>query len=263
MIRLGPAGSPLKSTLQGLSYIKSLGLDAMEVEFTYGVRMSNELAQKIGALAQSLGIQLSVHAPYYINLASENPEKVQASKKRIIESCERAHYLKACCVVFHPGFYGKHSEQECYSIIKSQIKDLKKTISGKSWKVQLAPETTGKKSQFGTLDELLRLMRETGSGICIDFSHIYARQGSISIKSIFDQISHLDNIHAHFSGIEFSEKGEKRHLDLKESEFLPLAEEIIMRRKNITIISESPSTWKDSLKMKKIIQKLQNEKNTP
>jgi len=256
MIRLGPAGSPMKSTLEGISYIKDIGLNAMEVEFTYGVRMQNELAKKIGKLAEKLDISLSVHAPYYINLASAEKQKIEASKKRILDSCERAHYLKASHVVFHAGFYGKLKENECYDIIKEGIIEIRDIIKENQWKTKLAPETTGKKSQFGSLKELLILRDEIKCGICVDFAHLHARNGSINYPIVFDQLSGLRHIHSHFSGIEFTEKGERRHLVMQKSDFMPLAREIFKRKTDITIICESPITWKDSLKMKQIIEEL-------
>ena len=259
MIRLGPAGSPVKSTLDGLGYIKKIGLNAMEVEFTYGVRMRNELAKKIGELAEKLDISLSVHAPYYINLASSDKQKLEASKKRILDSCERAHYLKASHVVFHAGFYGRLSDKECYKIIKKEIIEMQDIIKENKWKTGLAPETTGKKSQFGSLTELLKLKDEIKCSICVDFAHLHARNGSINYALIFDQLSSLKHIHSHFSGIEFSDKGERRHLIMEKADFLPLAKEILKRKIDITIICESPVTWEDSLKMKGIIEKLKSD----
>ena len=259
MIRLGPAGSPMKSTLDGLGYIKKIGLNAMEVEFTYGVRMRNELAKKIGELAEKLDISLSVHAPYYINLASSDKQKLEASKKRILDSCERAHYLKASHVVFHAGFYGRLSDKECYKIIKKEIIEMQDIIKENKWKTGLAPETTGKKSQFGSLTELLKLKDEIKCSICVDFAHLHARNGSINYALIFDQLSSLKHIHSHFSGIEFSDKGERRHLIMEKADFLPLAKEILKRKIDITIICESPVTWEDSLKMKEIIEKLKSD----
>ena len=261
MIRLGPAGSPMKSTLDGLGYIKEIGLSAMEVEFTYGVRMQNELAEEIGKLAEKLDIKLSVHAPYYINLASAEKQKIGASKKRILDSCERAHYLKASHVVFHAGFYGKLKENECYEMIKKEVIEMQDIIKENKWKTELAPETTGKKSQFGSLSEILKLKDEIKCNICVDFAHLHARDNTINYPSVFDQLSGLKHIHSHFSGIEFTDKGERRHLVMERNDFLPLAKEILKRKTDITIISESPVTWEDSLKMKNIIETLKNEKH--
>src|SRR3989338_2624668 len=124
MIKIGPAGSAGLGNFDGVKKAKELGLTAFECEFTYGVSISNEEAKRVGQLAKELNIALSCHAPYYINLASEEKPKIHASKNRILQSCERAHHLLAEYVVFHPGFYGKKPKQEVYKLIKNEIIDL-------------------------------------------------------------------------------------------------------------------------------------------
>jgi deoxyribonuclease-4 len=194
-ILFGPAGLGTPA-LEGLQRCKKLGLGAAEVEFTYGVRMTNSTAKQIGALAKKLGIKLSVHGPYYVNLASKEKAKLNASKKRILQSCERAHYLNASPVVFHSGFYQGREEKEVFDMIKEQIKDMQKTIKTKKWKVKLAPEVTGKKSAFAGLDTLLKLKRATGCSICVDFAHLYARNvGKIDYNEVFKKIKKLPHIH--------------------------------------------------------------------
>ncbi len=256
MILLGPAGSPEKSSIEGVSRVKELGLDAMEVEFVRGVKMSNELANEIGELAKKLGIKLSVHAPYYINLCSEEKAKREASKKRILDSAERAHYLGASHVVFHAGYYGNYSKEEIYYIIKNAVNDMNEKIKKNKWNTKLAPETTGKKSQFGDVDELLRLSKETGCSICVDFAHLLAREGRIDYAEVFGKLKNIKHIHSHFSGINYSEKGELNHEIMKEKDIEPLLKEIVKRKTDITIISESPITWQDSLKMRKVLERL-------
>ncbi|MEM4268323.1 MAG: TIM barrel protein [Candidatus Woesearchaeota archaeon] len=257
MIRLGPAGVD-GDAFQGLRRIHDMGLNAVEIEFTHGVSMKNDKAMRVGELARTLGIEVSVHCPYFINLLSDEKEKITASRKRILDSCERGHYLGAGRIVFHPGFYGKRTKKESYDKIKEEIINLMQEIKKNKWSnIVLSPETTGKPSQFGDLDELLMLSRETGCQVTVDFAHLYARsQGTIKFSDVFDKISHFKHIHSHFSGIEFGEKGERRHLVMDKSFFLPIAKEIIKRKLNITLISESPVTWKDSLKMKEVLENL-------
>jgi deoxyribonuclease-4 len=258
MIRLGPAGSGGLGNLDGVKEVRRVGLDAMEVEFTYGVRMSNSEAKKVGELAKKLGVTLSVHAPYYVNLASEEKGKIVASKKRVLDSCERAHHLGASHVVFHPGFYGKRAKEDVYRIIKEAIEDMMGVIKKNKWKkVVLAPETTGKRSQFGDLDELLRLRKEAGCELCVDFAHLLARNGSIDYDEVFDKIRGLRHIHSHFSGIEYTEKGERRHIITEREVIVPLVKRLLKREIDITIINESPDPFGDSLKTKKIVQSLQ------
>ncbi|MEM4152822.1 MAG: TIM barrel protein [Candidatus Pacearchaeota archaeon] len=256
-VRFGPAGFGMPA-LEALPKLKHLGLNAAEVEFTYGIRMSVADAKKIGELAKKLDIALSVHAPYYINLASNEKKKIELSKHRILESCERAHYLGAKYVVFHAAYYGKHSKEECYKIVKQAILEMQQVIKQKKWQVSLAPETTGKVSQFGSLDELLKLAKETGCNFCIDFAHLEAREQKINYKEIFDKLKQLKlkHIQAHFSGIEYTSKGERRHIVTPESKLRELLSYVKRYNLSITIINESPLPWEDSIKGLKIWKNL-------
>ena len=255
-VKFGPAGAGT-SSIEGLKEVARLGFDAIEIPFTYGVRMSNEEAKKRGKVAKEVKIDLSVHAPYYINLASEEKDKIIASMKRILMSCERAHYLGAKYVVFHAAFYGKRDKEEVYEMVKWAIEKMQEAIAEKKWKVKLAPETTGKASQFGDLDELLRLKKETGCHLTVDFAHLKARNnGKIDYKEVFDKLKKVKHIHAHFSGIEFTAKGERRHLITSKKDLAPLLSEIKKRKPDITIINESPDPVGDTLKAKKLFKSL-------
>jgi deoxyribonuclease-4 len=260
-IKLGPAGSPEKSTLEGIKKVKELGLQAMEVEFVRGVKMRNELAKQCGEEARKQGIKLSVHAPYYINLASEDREKREASMKRILDSCERGHYLGAREIVFHPAYFEKKTKEEVYGIVREAILRMQDTIKKNGWNVKLSPETTGKNSVYGSLEETLNLVKETDCSYCIDFAHLYARnRGKIDYTEILDRIQNTlkpKHLHIHFSGIEWTLAGEKNHLVMDSNPpFEPLAKELLGRKLSATIICESPITWKDSLKMKRIFEEL-------
>ena len=255
MIKVGPAGSSGLGNLKGVSKVAEMGLDCMEVEFTYGVRMDLKTAKNIGALAKKKGIILSVHAPYYINLASNEKEKFVASKKRILDSCERAQAMGAKNVTFHAGFYQKRTPEKTYQLIKKALTDLIKTISLRRWQVALCPEVTGKPSQFGSLEELLRLKKDTGCGLTVDFSHLYARHlGNVDYDRILDKLP--TKFHAHFSGIEYGDKGERKHIRTTEKFFEPLAKALVKRDLDITIINESPRPYEDAAMMKAVLQKL-------
>jgi len=254
-VKIGPAGTSGLGYIEGLKKCKELNLEALEVEFTYGVKMTNSQAKEIGKLAKKNNVSLSVHAPYYINLASLERKKVGASKKRILDSCERAHYLGAKYVVFHAAYYMKHSKEECHNIVKKEILDLKKRIKQNKWNVILAPETTGKKSQYGSIDELLRLSKETKCVFCVDFAHIKARDGKIDYDVLFKKLEHIKYIHSHFSGIEYGTKGEKRHLMTPDDKIKELLRFIKKYKKDITIINESPDPWGDCVKTKNILKK--------
>ena len=256
MIRVGPAGSDGLGNLKGVQKVAEVGLDCMEVEFTYGVRMGLKTAKAVGTLAKEQGIILSVHAPYYINLASDEKEKIDASKKRIMDSCERAHALGARNVVFHAGFYQKRTAGQTYLKIKKAIDQMQKSIARKGWQVKLCPEITGKPSQFGSLTELLKLTKEIGCGITVDFSHLFARQqGEIDYTEILQKLP--KKFHAHFSGIEFGDKGERKHIRTTKKFFKPLAGALIKSEVDITIINESPKPFEDAIMMKKMIKKLE------
>lgn len=259
-INLGPAGSPGRSTLEGIGMVREMGLQAMEVQFTHGMKMSNETAKEVGEEAKRLGVELSVHAPYFINLASHEKPKVAASRNRILGSCERAHHMGAENVVFHPAFYGKHEKGKVFEIVAGEVSGMMDVIKERGWKTTLAPETTGKVSQFGGLEEMVRLVKEAGCGICVDFAHLYARnRGVIDYAKILDALRplKLKRLHCHFSNINFGLSGERNHLVLNSKPpFEPLASEILKRKLDITIISESPITWRDSIKMRKIFEKM-------
>lgn len=262
-IRLGPAGSGgyANSTLEGVRKLPGLGLSALEVEFVRGVNMGIDLAKQVGAEAKRQGVGLSVHAPYYINLASKEGKKIEESKKRILDSCERMHYMGGGPVVFHPSYFGGQEREGVFQITREAILDMMETIRKNKWNCELAPETTGKHSALGSLDETIRLVKETGCFLCVDPAHLFAREyGHLNFGDMFSKLKTLkeDHLHFHFSGIEYTSKGERNHVNLGESgpDFRKFAVELLKQGwlKSCTIISESPVTWMDSLKMKKILE---------
>ena len=260
-IFLGPAGTPTITkggTLDAVKEVAELGLNAMEVQFTHGIRMSTRLAEQVGDAAREHNLLLSVHAPYYVNLCTDDRKKLAASKKRILDSVVRAELMGAGVVVIHAGFYGKLEKEEASARVFAACKELSKKIP-RSVKVGL--ETGGKSGSFGTLEEIVSICKKLRSCIpVIDFAHIFARQvGRIDYKDVLDIVKplKLKHLHTHFSNIEYTQKGERAHLVLdNKPPFRPLAEEILKRRVGITIISESPILEQDSLKMKKIFENL-------
>jgi deoxyribonuclease-4 len=264
-ILVGTAGIPgcskERTTPGGIRTVSELGLQSMEVEFVRGVNMAADLATETGKVARELGIRLSVHAPYYINLC--NPEKVNASQKRIIDSCHRGHLMGADVIVFHPGYYGKLGKEEALDIVDRACREIADVIEDNDWDVRLGLETTGKVSQFGTVDEIITICK--GNRHCvpvIDWAHIYAKyQGKADFKSILSNVIEAGyaRLHTHFSNIEFTEKGEKRHLtiDHRQPDFREVARIILKSDvKGINIISESPVLEQDALVMKKTLERL-------
>jgi deoxyribonuclease IV len=256
MIKIGPSGVGGKNEAKSnLEYLNKNKLNAAELAFTYSVYLKKEDAIEIGKIAKELNIDLSIHASYFINLNSPEEKKVAMSKKRILDACEIGHYLGAKYIVFHAGYVGKSTREETYDNIKKEMLELQKYIEEKKWNVKLAAETTGKVSVFGSLDETLKLAKETGTSFCIDFAHLKARNnGDIDFKEVIEKLKGHEHIHCHYSGIAYSEKGEKHHLPVEIDEFKTIISELKKQKINCTIICESPDTYDDAIKM-------QNENN--
>ena len=258
MIRFGPAGlGGVKEAVSNLEHFAKLGLKACEIAFTYGIYIHNEKdAEIIGEAAKKWGIELSIHAPYWINLNSSEKRKIEESKKRILDCCKIGEQLGCSYVVFHPGFYGKMNPEETYENIKKAIIELESEIKKNKWKIKLAPETTGKINVFGKEEEILKLIKDTGCFFTIDFAHLWARSlGKMSYKEMYDKVKSFDELHCHFSGIEFTDKGEKNHKITPESQLKELIA-ALPRNKDIVIINESPYPVQDSVKALKIYEKL-------
>ncbi|MFH1823559.1 MAG: TIM barrel protein [archaeon] len=256
MIKFGPSGlGGAKEAINNLKKFHKAGLKACEVAFTYSVYLNKEQAKEIGSKAKELGIQLTIHAQYWINLNSLEKTKVEASMKRILKCCEIGHYLGAKYVVFHAAFYQKKEPKEVYEIVKKRIIEMQKIIKKNNWKIKLAPETTGKKSQFGSLTELLQLVKDTSCFLCIDFAHLEARDQKINYDEIVAKLkqSGIKNFHCHFSGIEYGLKGERRHKLTTESEWRELLKNLKKSGLNFTIVNESPDPFGDALKGLKIL----------
>lgn len=256
-IKLGPAGlGGVKEAVRNLGEFRKLGLSACEIAFTYGVYIKDKKdAVEIGKEAEKQDIKLSIHAPYWINLNSKEKRKIEGSKRRILQCCEIGYYLGAYRIVFHPGYYGGMDKKETYQNIKKAVLDMEKIRKKKGWKPKLAPETTGKINVFGSVDEILRLVREAGCSFCIDFAHILAREKKVNYKEILNKFREYKQLHIHFSGIEYGEKGERRHIRTKEKEIKELLEALkkYAKGKDIAIINESPYPVEDSVRMLKML----------
>jgi len=259
VLTAGIVGS--RSTLEALERIPSLGLDGFEVEFVRRINISDLIAREIKKANKKC--YLSVHAPYFINLASKDKEKVNASVKRIVESCRKAFLMGAENVVFHPGFYTAGTRKQTYEVIKKRVMEILEQI--KTYEsIRLCPETSGKPSQFGSLEELLNLRRDTGCFLTVDFAHLWARSnGTMSPRMILERIEAEDDeilksMHAHFSGIEYGKKGEKNHLMLEDSDFpwKQLAESLKEFKVRGSIVCESPDPLFDALKFKRYYESL-------
>ncbi len=267
-IYLGTAGIPLstksRESIEGIKRIRELGLNAMEIEFVQGVRMKVEKAKEAGDIAKNLNVRLSVHAPYFINLCSEDLEKVKASKKRIIDSADRANAMNADTIAIHIAFYSKMNPKECYNRIKSELGEVVDFAEESGIKVKFGIETMAKETAFGTLDEVISISKEIKNVVpYIDWAHTFGRQGGkIDYGEVIDRLIrelNISHINSHFESLE-NRNG--KYVDVHRSiiyntpPFEPLAKEILKHDISITLICESPELEKDALIMKNIIEKL-------
>lgn len=268
-IFLGPGGTPIScpdsSTLSGIKQVAKLGLNALEVEFVRGVKMRAATAKEVGSLARELNVQLSVHAPYYINLTSERAAVVKASKQRILDSLDRAERMQADVVCVHAAYYGSSTHEQTQAGLADAVSDILDKMKFSSiTHSQLSLETMAKAGQWGTLDEILELRKKLKITPYIDWCHIFARNnGSIDYVEIFEKLekAKIRHISSHFSNSQYNsstKKWQDIHLPMGKTkpEFEPLANEITKRKMDITIISESPALEHDSLKMKRMFEKL-------
>lgn len=265
----GTAGVPLSaspaSTLAGIGKIAQMGLECLEIEFVKGVKMGTDLAQKIKEEAKALNVALSVHAPYYINLNSAEEGKRLASQERLLRSARMAEICGAKSVVFHAGYYGEVGPEQAFQTIKEGLKEVVSILKSDRTPVMLRPETLGKRTQFGSLEDILYLCREVDGILpCVDFCHIHAREGKANSYNEFHRIlkkiekklgsKAIKNMHIHISGVDYNDKGEKKHLNLRDSDFR--FDDWIQALENYgvegTIICESPNLEQDALMLKQL-----------
>ncbi len=244
MIKFGPAGlGPVKTALKVLESYNKLGFKACEIAFTYGCYIKPGETIAIREKAKELGIELSIHSQYWVNLNSEEKEKREATKQRILQCCEIGELLGAKAVVFHPGYYTKDKE-ESYQMIKAGILDIMGEMKKKELKIKISPETMGKVNVFGSVEEISRLVKETGCAFCIDFAHILAREKKVDYEKI-KRLFPAKDWHVHFSGIVYGDKGEKNHISTGKAEWQDLLKNLPLDRE-IRIINESPTPVEDS-----------------
>jgi len=266
--RFGPAGFPMGCPKEeAFDYLYKLRLGAMEYQAVRRVPTKLDSLKKIGEKAKEKDVVLTIHAPYAINLASRDEEKLTKSIERLYLSAKAAEALGANHITFHPGYYSKRDPEEALRLAIEGLDGLVRRLKDENIRVELGPETTGKPSQLGSLDEVLRMAEEVDWVFpTIDFAHIHAREGG-SIKGrdsysrILDEIERrlgsLNGLVVHFTEVELtaSGRGERMHHELGSGygpDFGPLAIEMVERDVKWLVISESPLLEEDSLKMKKI-----------
>ena len=263
----GTAGIPLSTwpptTIDGIKRVAQLGLDCMEIEFTQGVYLNETEAKMVNEAAQNISIRLSAHAPYFINFNAHEPRKLRASQGILSKAARTAAICGAKSIVFHTGFYLGDPPQEAFQTAKKYLAEVVDKLKEDDIRLWLRPEVSGKSSQFGTVEEIVNLCAELeGLAPCIDFAHWHARTKGFNsypeFASVLEQIKEklgraaLDNMHIHISGIAYGEKGEIRHLNLKESDLQYT--ELLRALKDYSVsgmvICESPSLEEDALLLK-------------
>ncbi|MDD1775077.1 MAG: TIM barrel protein [Methanobacterium sp.] len=262
-VRFGPAGLPLRyngESNQVCSYIKEIGLGAYEYQATYGVKINKQSAGVLKENSIKNDIRISMHAPYYINLCSNKEDVIERSKERLVQSARAAGWMGAYRVVFHPGFYTKYTPKEAMDKLNKAVNELTEQLDSLGiYDYTFAPETTGKKSQLGSLEEIVEICRAHEKfEPTVDFAHLHARDcGMLKYKNDYGRIFEFleeeldpDILHCHYTHIEFTDKGERRHHILGKEygpPLEPLLDELIERGWKATLICETPLRDDDAL----------------
>ncbi|MEM2385362.1 MAG: TIM barrel protein [Candidatus Bathyarchaeia archaeon] len=278
--RFGPAGVPpsfkaLKATLMDVPrLLHEEGLDAFEYQAVrWGAKpqIRREDAEKFGLKAKENDVLLSLHASYFINFCGDK-KTVEDSKARLVACATAAHWMRAQVVVFHPGFYGRKTPREVLASCLEALKDAVERLKSLGIRdVKLGPETMGKQSQFGSLDEILSLCESVEqTQPVIDWAHLHARGNGLlkaveDFRKIVETVERrlgteaVKNMHCHFTKVAFTEKGERCHHTMDEAEYGPdfvlLAKVIAEFKLNPVMISESPVLDADAVKMRDILMR--------
>ena len=276
--KFGPAGNamsfPYKSSVDAPRWLQELGLDCYEYQCGKGVRVKEDTAVALGRQAQAHGIALSLHAPYFINLANPDPESQEKTLGYITSACLVADQMGATRVVIHSGALMKRTREEAMAIALPFLKEIVAVCQDQGFgHITLCPETMGKINQLGDLDEVLRLCQVHESLIpCVDFGHLYARslgadQGAEAVERMLSRMEaelgadRASRFHSHFSHIEFTPNGgEKCHRTFDDDggygpDWEPLAQAVARRGWSPTFICESAGTQaEDAVTMKRIYQ---------
>ena len=276
MIKFGPSGNcesfyaeGYNHTEEAAAFVKNRGLDCFEYSFGRGVRMSEDKAISIGEAFKAADVEISVHAPYFINFANPDDEMAAKSYGYVLDSAKMAKLMGGKRIVFHPAAQGKATREEAVALTEERLKILRDYIYLNDLQDMIfCPETMGKLAQIGTVEEIVRFCKvDPVFTPCVDFGHINAREQG-TLKTVGDYRSRLQymidelgfdrmqNFHVHFSKIMYSAKGEIKHLTFEDGvygpEFEPLAVALKELKLQPYIVSESAGTQaEDASDMKK------------
>ena len=277
VIKFGPSGNSqaffdagYTKSEDSAKWVKNLGLDCFEYSFGRGVNMSDAKAVSLATCFKDAGVEISVHAPYYVNLANPDEEMAEKSIGYIINSAKKVLLLGGNRVVFHPASQGAATREEAVRLTRERFNLLCERIYKENLeKVMFCPETMGKIAQIGTVEEITEFCTlDKVFTPCVDFGHVNAReQGSLKTEEDYERLlrymidglgyERMKNFHVHFSKIEYSARGEVRHLTFDDTvygpEFKPLSNALKKLGLEPYIVCESAGTQDiDALKMRKI-----------
>ena len=272
-LRFGSAGIPISTkkggSVKGIEQVRNLNLDAMELEFVRSIHITKEKAPEVKNVAKKNDVVLTCHAPYFINLNSDDKKKFYASIGYIKNSAIITSMCGGYSVCFHAGYYQKIDPKRVYDRIKEGIKIIVKDIKEIDDKIWIRPETSGKISQFGTMQQIIDLSLEFDNVLpCIDWSHLHAiTNGKSNTTEEFREVltlmekklgrKALDNVHFHCQGVEYNETGERHHMNLKESDlnYSDLVNTWKEFKLRGVIIAESPNVEEDAILLNEMYYK--------
>ena len=232
----GTVGSP-KSTpkkpggsVGAILRISELDMDALELGWVRAVRVSEKTCESIKTAGREKDVQISVHAPYFINLNADDEEWLKA-RKRLMDAAHYGNLAGATDIVFHPGSYFKQPPEKVLPIAILRLKDCVRELHQTGNQVVLRPETMGKSAMLGSLEDTIEMsLAVPGVQPCLDFAHLHARPGDGSLNTYDEWARLLEkygnalgdgalcSLHTHLSGIEYTKKGEKNHLTIEEAD---------------------------------------------
>lgn len=271
----GPAGTSesfskmgYKNSLQVPQYVVEMGLDCFEYQCGRGVNIGNEKATELGKIAAEHNIKMSLHAPYYISMSSVEEQKRLNSVNYILQSAAAVKAMGGNRIIVHTGSCGKISREQALNLACDTMKLAVDALDREGFcDIHICPETMGKVNQLGTLSEVLELCKIDERLIpCIDFGHLNARDlGVLKTKEDFEKIfieikdklgsDRLKNFHSHFSKIEYTTGGEKRHLTFEDNvfgpDFEPMLELVCKYDCSPVFICESAGTQAEDAKQMK------------
>lgn len=278
MIKFGVAGNSNSfyaaghtSTQEAALWCKERGIDVFEYSFGRGVTLPSATAVAIGEKFKEAGVELTAHAPYYINFANTEEDNIGKSIGYVYQSVRKVKQFGGERVVVHPASQGKLSREEAFALTKKNIGELARAMNDSEYagSVKICIETMGKLGQIGTVDEVIELCNLSEMFYpCVDFGHVNAREQGILksaenyntiIRKMLDNLPYqkVNEMHVHFSKISYGPKGELYHLTFEDTkygpEFRPLAEILVGYGLSPYIISESDGTQaEDTMEMKRI-----------